>query len=38
MNRFFEIVTKVYEGLIPDEETQRRIVNKYLEMYNIKTK
>ena len=38
MNRFHKIVNKVYESLLPSEETVNRITERHLNLYNIKTK
>ena len=35
MNRFFKVMTKVYESLIPDEETQRQIAKRYAGLYRL---
>ena len=38
MNRFHKIMNRIYESLIPSEETVRRITERHLNLYNIKNK
>ena len=38
MNRFHDIATKVFTTFIPSEEAQRRIAQRYIDMYNLKVK
>ena len=36
MNKFHKIMTKVYESLVPDEETQDRIARRIVDIDKIK--
>ena len=38
MNKFHKIMAKVYESLVPDEETQSRIVRRYVDIEKFRTK
>jgi hypothetical protein len=38
MNKLYKIAARFCESLIPSEEEQRRLTQKYLEMYKIHMK